>query len=68
MSQQGCGGLRIHSSPVKGVSGSIFDWAPSRFFMTVYESNGAEWADESIRHLCKAFWGLFLTGHRVSFP
>jgi hypothetical protein len=44
-------GRRIHSSPVKGVSGDIFDWPPSQFSLTVYESAGAVWEDESIRHL-----------------
>jgi hypothetical protein len=41
----------MHSSPVKGVSGAIFDWAASQFSLTVYESTGALGADESIRHL-----------------
>jgi len=44
-------GWRIHSSPVKGVSGAIFYWAPSQFSMTIYESTGAVGADDSIRHL-----------------
>jgi len=39
----------------------------TQFFMTVYESKGAVWADESIRHLWKEFRGLFLNGHRISF-
>jgi hypothetical protein len=33
-------GLSIHSSPLKGVSGSIFDWAPTQLSLTVYESTG----------------------------
>jgi hypothetical protein len=35
--------------------------------VTVYDSKVAVWADESIRHLCKEFRGLFLNGHGVSF-
>jgi hypothetical protein len=60
-------GCQIHSPPVKAVSGAISEWAASQFSLTVYESTGPVWADESIRHLCKEFRGLFLTGHRVSF-
>jgi hypothetical protein len=52
---------------VKAVSGAISERAMTEFFMTVYESKGAAWADESIRHLWKQFWGLFLTRQRVSF-
>jgi hypothetical protein len=44
-------GRRIHSSPVKAVSGAISEWATSEFSLTVYESKGAVWVDESIRHL-----------------
>jgi len=64
---RGCGGWRIHSALVKAVSGAISERATTRFFVTVYESKGAVWANESIRHLWKEFRGLFLTGHRVSF-
>jgi hypothetical protein len=53
---------------VKAVSGVIYEWAASQFSLTVYESIGAVWAGECILHLCKEFRGLFLTGHRVSFP
>jgi hypothetical protein len=42
--------------------------APTQFSVTVYESKGAVWADESIRHLGKEFQGLYLNGQRVSFP
>jgi len=38
----------MHSPPLKGVSGAIFDSAASQFSLTVYESTGA---DESIRHV-----------------
>jgi hypothetical protein len=31
--------------------GGFIDWASIQFSVTVYESNGAVWADESIRHL-----------------
>jgi len=58
---KGCDGWRMHSSPVKAVSGAISERATTQFFMTVYESKGAVWADESIRHLWKEFRGLFLT-------
>jgi hypothetical protein len=44
-------GLRIHSSPEKALSGAISEWAATLFSLTVYESTGAVWADESIRHL-----------------
>jgi len=65
MSQRGCVGWRIHTSPVNGVSGAIFDSAASQFSLTVYESTGA---DESIRHVWKEFRGLLLSGQRLSFP
>jgi hypothetical protein len=42
---------RIHSSPGKAVSGAISEWATSQFSLTVYESTGAEGADESVRHM-----------------
>jgi len=41
----------MHSSTVKAVSGAIFDSAASQFSLTVYESQRAVWAAESIRHL-----------------
>jgi hypothetical protein len=44
-------GRRMHSSPVKTVSGAISVRAPTQFFMTVYESTGAVGAEESIRHM-----------------
>jgi hypothetical protein len=44
-------GRRIHSSLVKGVSEAIFEWAPSKISLSVYESTWAVWADESILHL-----------------
>jgi hypothetical protein len=28
----------------------FFDWAGTQFSVNVYESTGAVWADESIRH------------------
>jgi len=64
---RGCLGCQIHSPLVKAVSGAISEWAASQFSLNVYESTGVVWADECIRHLCKDFRGLFLTGHRVSF-
>jgi hypothetical protein len=30
---------------------AISEWAASQFSLTVYESTGAVWADESIHHL-----------------
>jgi hypothetical protein len=36
---------------VKAVSGVISDWAATQFSLTVYESTGVVWDDESIRHL-----------------
>jgi hypothetical protein len=44
-------GRRIHSSPMQGVPGAIFNWAPSQFSLIVYVSTGAVGADESIRHM-----------------
>jgi len=61
-------GRQIHSSPMKAVSGAIFERAASQFSLTIYESTGAVWPDESIRHLQKHFRGLFLSGQRLSFP
>jgi hypothetical protein len=46
----------------------ISEWAATLFSLTVYESTGVVWADESIRHLWKQFRGLFLTRRRLSFP
>jgi len=61
---RGCLCWRIHSSPVKGVSGAIFDSATSQFSLIVYELTGAVGADESIRHLWKEFRGLLISGQR----
>jgi len=36
---------------VKEVSGALSEWGATRFSLTVYESTGAVWADESIRQL-----------------
>jgi len=44
-------GSQIHSSPVKAVSWAVSERAPTQFFVTVYESMGVVWSDESIRHL-----------------
>jgi hypothetical protein len=44
-------GWRIHSSPEKALSGAISEWATTQFSLTLYESTGAAWADESIRNL-----------------
>jgi hypothetical protein len=44
-------GCRMHSAPVKAVSGSISEWAASKFSLTVYEPTGAVGADESICHM-----------------
>jgi hypothetical protein len=63
-----CLGCRIHSPPVKAVSGAISEWAMSQFSLTVYESTGAVGAYESIRHMWKQFQGLYLNGQHVSFP
>jgi len=42
--------------------------APTQFVVTVYESKGAVWPDESIHPLGQQFRGLYLNGQRVSFP
>jgi hypothetical protein len=49
MSHQGCLCCRIHSPPVKAVSGAISERAASQFSLAVYESTGAVGADECIR-------------------
>jgi len=64
---RGCGAWRMHSLPVKRVSKATSEWATTKFCLTVYESKGAVWADESIRHLWKQFQGRFLRGQRRSF-
>jgi hypothetical protein len=46
----------------------IFELAATQFSLIVYESIGAVWDDESIRHQWKQFRGLFLTGRRLNFP
>jgi hypothetical protein len=51
----GCVGGRIHSSPVKSVSGAICEWAATQFSLTVYESTGAVGAEDSLCHLWKQF-------------
>jgi len=65
---RGCVGWRIHSSPVKAISGAFSEWAAIQFSLTVYESTWAVWDDESIRHLWKQFRGLFMRGQRLSVP
>jgi len=63
----GCLGWQIHSPPVKAVSGAISEWAMSQFSLTVYESIGVVWADESIYHLWKQFQVPFQRRQRLSF-
>jgi hypothetical protein len=53
---------------VKRVSRATYEWAVTRFSLTVCESPGAVWAVETIRHLGKQFRALYLNGQRVSFP
>ena len=53
---------------MKAVSEAIFNRAATQFFVTLSKSEGAVWADESIRNLCKQFQNLFLSGQRLSFP
>jgi hypothetical protein len=53
---------------VKGVSVAIFEWAPSQFSLTIYESTKAVGADEFIRHMRKEFQGQLLSGQRLRFP
>jgi hypothetical protein len=38
-------------SSLETVSVTISECSPTQFSLTVYESTGAVWADESIRHL-----------------
>jgi len=40
---------------VKGVSRATSEWAATQFFLSIDESTGAVWADESVRHLGKQF-------------
>jgi hypothetical protein len=70
--KRGCVGWRIHSSPVKEVSGGIFDSAASQFSMTVYESTGAVNTQEKIYVYIYMKWWLsfrcrFLHRQRRSF-
>jgi hypothetical protein len=67
MSQQGLCGLMNPSSPMKAVSGAILELATTQFSLTVSESTGAVWANESIHHVWKQFRGLFLIRQRLSF-
>jgi len=62
MSQRGCLGWRIHSSPVKPISRAIFEWAATQFSLTLFESVEAVCDEESIRYLCKMFVDLFWLG------
>jgi len=39
------------SSPVKAISGAISKSAATQFFVSPYESKGAVWANEFIRHM-----------------
>jgi len=65
---RGCVAWRIHSSAAKAVSRAIFEWTVTQISLTLCESTGAVWANESIHHLWKHFRGLFLSGQRLSFP
>jgi hypothetical protein len=67
MSQKGLCGQTNPFITYESSLGAISEWTLSQFSLTVYELTGAVGADESIRHLCKEFRGLFLTRHRVSF-
>jgi len=55
----GCVGWRIYGSPVKAVLGAVYEWAATHFSLTVYESTGAVWSDESIRHLWTISGAIF---------
>jgi hypothetical protein len=44
---------------VKAVSGAISDWAPTQFSLTVYESTGTVWDDESFVTCESSFGGYF---------
>jgi len=44
---------------VKAVLEAISKRAATQFFVTPYESKGAVWADESIRHYERSFGGYF---------
>jgi hypothetical protein len=59
MSEQGLCGLTIHSSPVKAVSGAIYEWEATLFSLTVYESTGAVWDGESFVTCESRFGGFF---------
>jgi hypothetical protein len=48
-----CVGCRINSSPMKKVSGAIFEWIVTQFSLTVYDSTRVVCAEESMRHLWK---------------
>jgi hypothetical protein len=41
----------MHSAHVKRVVWATSEWAATQFSYTIYESPGAVWVAESIRHL-----------------
>jgi len=65
---RGCVGWRIHFLNCESSFGGSLWVGRTQLSLTVYESTGAVWADESIRHLWKQFRRLFLSGQRLSFP
>jgi hypothetical protein len=62
MSHQGLCGMTKPSSAVKAVSGATSQWSATQFSLTIYESTGAVWAQESICHLWISFGGYFWLG------
>jgi len=51
MSRQGQRGLTNPFVTYESTFGAYFSVGATQFSLTVYESTGAAWADESIRHL-----------------
>jgi hypothetical protein len=65
---RGCVGWRIHSSPLKAVSGAISEWAATQFSLTFYDSTGVVRAEDSLCHLWKQFRWPFISSQLLSFP
>jgi len=67
LSQQGlCALMNPWVSSGNSFGGYFWVGSDSVFLDCLWDNR--VWADESIRHLSKQFWGLFLSGQRLSFP
>jgi hypothetical protein len=62
-----CVGWRIHSSPVKAVSGAISEWAATQISLTVSESTGLCALTNQCVTCESSFGGYFLVGSDLVF-